>query len=329
MPYTAPVQTAEQLTAEFGLPETLTFDEPHPGMPRLCIRTRACTAELYLQGAHLTAWQPAGQGPVLYLSDRAIFAPGKTIRGGIPVVFPWFAAADTSPVPTPPGAGSHGFARTAPWTLRFVALAGDDLHLSLTLDQTEGTPATEAMRGAGFSGFGLALEIVLGHTLTLRLSVANAGAGSGPAEPKPLFFEEALHAYLVVGNSEKVTVEGLMDTVYLDKTENFARKTQTDRSLRFRGETDRPYLNTGAPVTLHDPVLGRRLRLTKGNSRTTVTWNPGAALTAQLADLAPDAWRDFVCLETANVAEDAVTLGPGEAQTMELHLSVEQDAVVL
>ncbi len=320
------MQTAEQLAADFSLPEILTFDQPHPGMPRLRVHTRACTAELYLQGAHLTAWQPTGQGPVIFLSDRSAFVPGKTIRGGIPVVFPWFAAADTSPVPTPPGAGMHGFARNAPWTLRFAALAGDDLHLSFTLDQTEGTPATEMMRKTGFFDFGLALEIILGQTLTLRLSVANTATGENA---KPLFFEEALHAYLVVGNSEKVTVEGLVDTEYLDKTENFARKTQTDRYLRFQGATDRPYLNTSAPLTLHDPVLGRRLRLTKGNSRTTVTWNPGAELVKTFPDLAPDSWHDFVALETSNVAEDAVTLQPGEAQTMEVHLAVEQAAVVL
>lgn len=320
------MQTAEQLTADFSLPDILTFDEPHPGMPRLQVRTPACTAELYLQGAHLTAWHPAGQQPVLFLSDRSAFAPGKAIRGGIPIVFPWFAAAETSPVPTQPGAGSHGFARTASWTLRFAALAGDDLHLSFTLDQTEGSPATEAMRQAGFAGFQLALEVILGHTLTLRLSVANAS--SGP-DAKPLFFEEALHAYLAVGDSEKVTVEGLAGTDYLDKTDNFARRTQTDRELHFRGETDRPYLNTAAPVTLHDPVLGRRLRLTKANSRTTVTWNPGPTLAAKLADLPPDAWRDFVCLEPANAAENAPTLQPGEAQTMEMHLTVEQDMAVL
>lgn len=320
------MQTADQLTADFGLPELLTFDEPHPGMPRLQVRTPACTAELYLQGAHLTAWQPSGQQPVLFLSECSAFAPGKAIRGGIPVVFPWFAAAETSPVPTPPGAGSHGFARTAPWTLRFAALAGDDLHLSLTLDQAEGTPATAAMRSAGFENFGLALEIILGRTLTLRLSVANASTGEAA---KPLFFEEALHTYLAVGDSENITVEGLAGAEYLDKTENFARKPQTERELRFRGETDRPYLNTTAPITLHDPVLGRRLRLTRANSHTAVTWNPGPELTAKLADLLPDAWHNFVCLETANVAENALTLQPGEAQTMEMHLTLEQDMAVL
>ena len=246
--------------------------------------------------------------------------PGKPIRGGIPVIFPWFGSPSTSPVPTPSGASSHGFARTWPWTLRFAALAGADLHLSLTLDQTEG------IRALGFTGFQLACEMVLGRTLTVRLSVANASAGESP---KPFLFEEALHAYFVVGDCERVSIDGLLGTEYLDKTEDFARKVQTDGELRFHGETDRPYLNTAAPLTLHDPVLGRRLLLRKANSATTVTWNPGAALAARLPDLGPDAWRGFICLETANVAENATTLQPGEARTMEMHLSVEQDAVVL
>ena len=150
----------------------------------------------------------------------------------------------------------------------------------------------------------------------MRLSVANTGE-------VPFFFEEALHAYLAVGDSEQVSVEGLQDTEYLDKTDNFARKTQTEPTLRFQGEIDRPYLNSTAPLTLVDPVLGRRLQLEKKGSNTSVTWNPGAALTAKLPDLQPEDWRRFVCLETANVGENAVTLRPHEAHTTEMKLSLE------
>ena len=71
-----------------------------------------------------------------------------------------------------------------------------------------------------------------------------------------------------------------------------------------------------------DPVLRRRLRLQKQNSRTTVAWNPGAILARTLADLAPDDWQRFVCLETANAAENALRLLPGEAHSMSSQLSV-------
>ncbi len=303
------MQSLDELSAEFSLPGALSFDEPHPGMPRARIATPACTAELYLQGAHLAAWQPAGAQPALFLSERSVFAPGKAIRGGIPVVFPWFASPETSPVHTSPGATAHGFARIWPWSLRFAALAGEDVHLSLSLDQTAG------IRALGFTGFELAYEVILGRTLTVRLSVANVGEA-------PFFFEEALHAYLAVGDSRELEVKGLARTEFLDKTDGFQRKTQTDPTLRFTGEVDRPYLNTTAPVRLQDPVLRRCMELDKAGSQSTVTWNPGPALAAKLPDLPPEAWQRFVCLETGNVAENAITLRPREAHTMEMRLGL-------
>lgn len=304
------MQSATELNDEFGLPGVLTFDEPHPGMPRAQVTTAACTAEFYLQGAHLTQWQPTGQAPALFLSEKSAYTPGKAIRGGVPVVFPWFGAPDTSPVHVASVSGQHGFARTWPWTMRFAALAGDDVHLSTRLDQSQG------VRALGFSGFELLYEVILGKTLTVRLSVINIGQ-------EPFFFEEALHAYLAVGDSREVAVDGLQNTEFLDKTNDFARKTQTVGSLRFEGEVDRPYLNTTDPLSLRDPVLQRCLSLSKRNSKTTVTWNPGPDLAAKLADLSPGAWQNFVCLETANIAENAVTLQPHEAHTMEMHLAVQ------
>lgn len=304
------MQTPPELTEAFAIPDCLAFDEPFPGMPRARITTPACTAEVFLQGAHLTQWQPAGQQPALFLSERSVFAPGKAIRGGIPVIFPWFGAPDTSPVHPPSGSAAHGYARVWPWTLRFAALAGDDLHLSLTLDHTD------RLHALGFDFLQLGIDLILGHTLTLRLSVANAGE-------KPFLFEEALHAYLSLADIRQASVEGLANIEYLDKTDGFRRKTQTEDTFHFAAETDRPYLNTTGPITLVDPVLRRRLRLSKSNSATTVVWNPAADLTARLPDLVPDAWQHFACLETANAADNAITLAPGAAHTMSMHLAID------
>ena len=149
------MQTTSELNEVFGLPGVLTFDEPYPGMPRATVTTPACTGEFYLQGAHTTLWQPRGEQPGLFLSDRSPYVPGKAIRGGIPVIFPWFGAPETSPVKTSQGATQHGFARRWPWTLRFAALAGEDLHISTTLDRTA------AVRALGFTGFELAYGAAL------------------------------------------------------------------------------------------------------------------------------------------------------------------------
>ncbi len=107
------------LNEHFGLPGVLAFHATASGLIRADITTPHANATVYLQGAHLTAWQPTGQQPVIFTSRKTELAPGKAIRGGIPVCFPWFATrhdGKTGP--------SHGFGRIQDWTLAFAALAG-------------------------------------------------------------------------------------------------------------------------------------------------------------------------------------------------------------
>ena len=303
----------QTLSDQFTIPGVLAFSQNEQGLLRANITTPACTAELYLQGAHLTQWQPAGQQPVLFLSERSFFTPGKAIRGGIPIIFPWFGARTATPDNPRTDGPSHGFARTAEWTLAFAALAGDDLHLTLTLGPSD------ASRSLGYDQFALVYEITLGAELHLQLTVNNQGS-------KPLHFEEALHTYFSIGDAQQVSIIGLSDTEYLDKTDHFKKKHQTDPLLKLTGETDRPYLSTTVPVNIDDPVLKRRITVDKANSQTTVVWNPWSTLTATLPDMSSDCWLTMVCVETANVGPNAITLASGEHHTMEAHLYVQEFA---
>jgi glucose-6-phosphate 1-epimerase len=308
--------TLDTLTAHFGLPGILAFDAAPSGLLRARVTTPACSAEIYLHGAHLTHWQPAGEAPVLFLSDRSAFVPDKPIRGGVPLIFPWFGARTATPENPRPedqrtDGPSHGFARLEDWTLAFAALSGDNLHLTFTL------APTAQSRALGFDHFRLAYEVVLGRTLTLRLTVANDAA-------HPLRIEEAFHTYFAVGDAEQVSILGLQGVDFLDKTDHFARKHQADPAVTFRAETDRPYLNTTATVTLEDPILERRIVIAKEGSETTVVWNPWVELSAKTADLDPDAWRTMACVETANAADNALTLAPHTAHTMQAQISVER-----
>src|SRR6185312_7891134 len=306
-PQASLMQTIDQLNASFAIPGILSFDE-HSSLIRARISTPACNGELYLQGAHITAWQPANEQPVLFLSEKSAFAPGKAIRGGIPIIFPWFGPRTATPENPRTDGPAHGFARTQPWKLDFDAYAADELHLSLSLEPTE------LSRSLGFDNFLVAYQITFGKELKLRLSVANDGNETLP-------FEEALHTYLQVGDVEQARVHGLYETEYLDKTDNFARKTQTEPILTFAGPTDRPYLNTTSPIAVDDPALHRRITVTKANSKTTVVWNPWA--NAGLPDMADDGWLHMLCIESANAAEDALRLQPHEAHVMETTISVE------
>ena len=110
-------QTLDSLNRRFGLPGILHFADGGVGLALAEITTPQASARIALQGAHLLAWQPAGQSPVLWLSKAAVFAPGQAVRGGVPVCWPWFGARDGLP--------AHGLCAPAcgtcaqrVWTLR-------------------------------------------------------------------------------------------------------------------------------------------------------------------------------------------------------------------
>ena len=296
--------TVSELNINFGLPGILQFDE-HQGLTRAQVTLPTATATVYLHGAHLTHWQPTGQAPVLFLSETSEFAAGKPIRGGIPVCFPWFGARkDGKPGP------SHGFARLQDWELAFAALVpgeSETLHLTFTLGPSDLSVSL------GFDHFRVAYEMILGKTLTLRLSVANLGN-------EPLVFEEALHTYFAVSDVHKCSVTGLESAKFLDKTDGFKEKTGPAGALVLTGQTDRVYPGHTGTAVVHDAGDGRDLTVEKTHSATTIVWNPWDEV--KFPDLPDDAWPGFLCVETANSGAGALTLELRGAHTMEAVIGV-------
>ena len=235
---------------------------------------------LFTQGAHLCEWTPAGHRPVLFLSAKNSFEPGKPIRGGVPIIFPWFGSRPE---------GTHGYARTRIWELQ--EQTGNEATLTLDADPFE-----------------LKFRVVTGDALSLELEVRNTCED-------PQQVEMALHTYLEISDIGQVAVSGLDGTEYLDKTDEFRRKKQTG-DIQITSPTDRVYLNTPSTCILHDSAWKRRITIEKTGSNTTVVWNPYT----ELADL--DNWRGMICIETANAAENAITLEPGATHTMTAHISV-------
>jgi glucose-6-phosphate 1-epimerase len=307
---------ATELNEQFGIPGALEFESTSEGLTLARITTPAAAAVVSLHGAHLTEWTPNGHGPVLFLSTRSDFAPGKPIRGGVPIIFPWFGPRSGQPAPphSDQSGPSHGFARTSGWSLAFAALAGEDLHLSLTLLPNDHS------REFGFDHFGISMRMRIGRTLSLEFAVAN-----DPAATRPLVFEEALHTYYAVADATRVTVDGLSGVTYLDKRDNLARKVQADGPVALTGATDRVYLNTDSTCVIHDPGHSRRIVVRKAGSQSTVVWNPWSELSPGLPDMDPEGWRTMVCVETANVDANAITLAPGESHVMSFSTEVLRD----
>lgn len=273
------------------------------GLAMVRITTDAATAEIYLHGAQVTSWRPVGADEVLFVSKQSLWVDGKAIRGGIPICFPWFRGkADDAKAP------AHGVVRTKEWELTGIAQEGDAVTVTLA------TENDEAGRKWWPHEFGVEYRVRVGKELSLALTVVNTG-GSG------MRFEEALHTYHRVGDAEKVSVTGLNGTAYLDNMDGNREKRQTG-DVVFRAQTDNAYLDTTETLEVVDPVLRRRIRTEKSNSRTTVVWNPWREGAKALADFGDQEWRVMACVEASNIIAYAVELGAGEKHTMTAVLSV-------
>ena len=289
-----------ELNARFGVPGVAVVEAGRNGMPRVRVTSPAAEAEVYLHGAHVTHFQPRGQKPVLFMSGESLFDPAKAIRGGVPLIFPWFG-----PNAANPKAPQHGFARTTTWTIRDVRHDSTGGAVTLVLSLA----ASDLSRGHWPHEFEATYTVTVGAALDMALEVVNRSQSE-------IGYEEALHTYLAVGDIRRTRIDGLAGREYLDKVDKASRKTQPAGAFTLSGETDRVYLNTPDTVTVDDEANGRRLVVSKRGSDATVVWNPWVAKAKAMADFGDDEWPGMLCVETANAAENAVKLAPGQRHVM-------------
>jgi glucose-6-phosphate 1-epimerase len=296
----------DDLNRRFKIPSIAEVVIGNGGLPKVRVTRPSAAAEIYLHGAQVTSWQPAGAEKVIFLSEHSHWEDGRAIRGGIPVCFPWFRSK-----PDDPQAPSHGLVRTREWQLDSVAEQDGSVIVELS------TESDEATRRWWPHGFRLVNRVAVGSNLELELTATNTGS-------TPFKFEEALHTYFRVGASQHVRVRGLDQVRYLDNTDQNREKVQSG-DVTFSSATDNAYLDTNGALDLIDPTLSRIIRTEKRNSATTVVWNPWQQGAASLADLGSEEWQRMTCVEASNIRNSAVLLAPGEQHTMRATISVHPD----
>lgn len=289
----------------FALPGLLRFEADEHGLIRAQVTSDKCTATVYLHGAHVTHWQPSGAKPVLFLSRCAEFAPGRPIRGGIPIIFPWFGAKAGDE-----NAPAHGWARLSEWQVESSRQVDGDIELVLRLD------AENSAAGNGQDQSTLRYRVRAGTTLSLELEAENR-------RPQPIIFEEALHSYFAVGDIKEAVVAGLAGAQYIDKLDGGAEKTEIDAPLQIEAETDRIYREAAPALMIHDRANGRYIYIEKESSGSTVLWNPWIAKAAAMADFGDEEWTSMLCIETANVGNNKVMLLPKEKHIMAARIKIE------
>ncbi|MEE4410741.1 MULTISPECIES: D-hexose-6-phosphate mutarotase [unclassified Serratia (in: enterobacteria)] len=255
-------------------------------LPVVVVSHPKVRAAVALQGAHLLAWQPAGDKPVIWLSNNTPFKKGNAIRGGVPICWPWFG-----PVAQP----SHGFARNQPWNLTAHDEDDSGVILTFTLKDNEQT------RKLWPHAFTLIARFKLGEECEIELE--SHGDYQATA---------ALHTYFQIGDIEQVKVAGLGEP-YLDKVAGGAEARQTG-DLAFIGQTDRVYTKPDAFSLIKDPALQRTIEVHHHHMSDVIAWNPGVELSCSMADMTNDGYKTMVCVETGRVSKPLVAAGEQPAR---------------
>jgi glucose-6-phosphate 1-epimerase len=270
-------------------------------LPKISVKTGWSTAEVYLLGAHVTGFQKNGEPPLLFMSQSSQFAVGKAIRGGVPIVFPWFGAREGFP--------NHGFARVTEWGWEGSSAAPDgSVTLRFRLPDS-------AARAADAPSENVTFAVTISDKLTMELTVAN------PSRTENLSFENCLHTYFAIGDIAEAEVTGLKGTAYIDKVDNFRRKLESSDAIRINSETDRVYLDTTGAVDIYDSRHHRKIHVEKSGSVSTVVWNPWVAKAKQMPDFGDDEFKQMVCVESGNVAQNKITLAPNQSASLKVILS--------
>ena len=297
----------EILNKQHSLKGVVFFKQSSGGSIIAEVENDLATARLSLSGGHLLSWQPKAQAqPVVWLSESAKIAPGQSIRGGVPVCWPWFGPHESEE-----SYPNHGFARTSSWqVIKTSMLSGGETEIELLLEQSKNDKTQWPYNTS------LSLHITIGESLKMALTTRNDSE-------QAIAISEALHTYFQISDIGAVVVEGLDGCDYLDKVVNFDRRTQQGQ-IEFCGETDRVYIDTTADCVIVDQQLQRRIRVGKSGSLSTIVWAPWADKARQMGDLGADnGWRRMVCVESANAAANKISINPGKSHTLAVSYNVE------
>ena len=111
----------DQLNTDYGIPGHLTFAAGKGGFPTIHIDNGQAKAVISVYSGQVLSFQPATEPTdLMFLSEKAYYAEGKAIKGGIPICWPWFG-----PDPEALGRPSHGFVRNRLWNVINTATTAD------------------------------------------------------------------------------------------------------------------------------------------------------------------------------------------------------------
>lgn len=279
---------------KFEIPSQVSLVVGQGGLPKLLIETPSSRAEIYLQGAQITHFQKKGEVPLLFVSASSDFAARKPIRGGVPIVFPWFGGREGLP--------AHGFARIETWQLTATLLLPNRavrLHFSL--------PTSEL--------YEVEWIITVSDKLAMELIVMNN-------TDENTTFETCLHTYFQVSDINSISITGLSGAQGWNNITG-SDFVEGESPILFTAETEIVYSNTTATVEIVDPLWSRKTRVVTSGSNSTVVWNPWIEKSKCLRDFGDDEYLQMLCVESGNIARNEINLPPRGSTSLKVELSSE------
>lgn len=261
------------------------------------ISNKAATAKIALQGAHIFHYQRVGEEPLLWLSETSEFEKGKAIRGGVPICWPSFGNNN-------PDLPQHGFARVMMWQCDGVVEIDD--HTTQVAFSLQDSKESHLLWDYKFA---VNLFVTVGKTLHLELQTTNL-------DTKPFTITQALHTYFKISSIEDVAIKGLEGKRYFDALT--LKDEIQEGSIAFNREVDRVYQGVENTITLKDSK--HEVHIQNSGSKSVVVWNPWIQKCARMSAMQADAYKEFVCIESANAYEDKREVLPKEVHTLKVDL---------
>ena len=263
------------------------------GFEYIEIQNSVAQAKIALQGAHIFEYK--SKTDLLWLSKTSPFEDTKAIRGGIPLCWPSFGNNN-------PSLAQHGFARTALFEIIHIDETQENsTKITLRLQDNKSTLALWNYH------FELNLTITIADTLSLALQTINK-------DTQPFTLTQAFHTYFNVSGINDVAIGGLEEKPYFDALDT-KHKIQKG-TITFNQEFDCVYQEVDKDILLQDKSV--TTQISSNGSSSTVVWNPWIGKCARMSGMREDAYKEFVCIETANAYDDFKTLQTNESHTLEV-----------
>jgi len=261
------------------------------------INNAVASAKIALQGAHIFHYARHGEEPILWLSDTSDFEYGKAIRGGVPICWPSFGMNN-------PDLPQHGFARTAKFLhVETAEIDKDTTEVTLKLTHSKETLALWAYQ------FSLELKVTVSDSLTMELTTTNL-------DTKSFKLTQALHSYFNISDILHVEINGLDKKPYLDALTS--KQCLQNGAISFNQEVDRVYQEVDSSIYLKD--RNRTISIKNEGSSSCVVWNPWIEKCSRMSGMRDDAYKEFVCIETANAFEDFVILETDKSHSLKVKI---------